>query len=282
MAISSGALHQQRGGQAGVGQGPCQPGAAQRLHVGAPRLHQAKARVVITETSHPLAVSRGTCFSEAVHDQAKTIEGVTAVLVPPDAGAIEAAWSKGTIPLVIDPELAVKAIVRPDVLVDARMLKHKADTKISDARLVIGIGPGFSAGRDAHLVVESGNSPDIGRVISAGETAANTGIPVEIGGLAAERVLWADRAGVFQTDKAIGQPVAAGETVGTLDGKPLEAPLTGLLRGLLRSGVRVAAGAKLVEVDQVNESAVCFSIRERMRDIAGGVLKAVEMGLKIR
>jgi xanthine dehydrogenase accessory factor len=236
-------------------------------------------RVCISEIARPLAVSRGTCFSEAVYDSKKTIEKVTAERTPPSLNQISQVWQAGNIPVVVDSELSIKPLITPDVIVIATMLKQKTTIKISDAPLVIGIGPGFFAGKDVHLVIESNNNDNLGKIIRKGKTEKNTGIPVEIGGLKQERVIWAPAPGIFSTERHIGDSIKNNEIVGKLDNIYLEAPLSGIIRGLLRSEVEVPVNAKLVEIDPINDRSICYSIRDRMRTIANGVLEAVLLGL---
>ncbi len=240
------------------------------------RLYRSHFRVCLTEVAVPLAVSRGTSFSEAVFDGAKTIEGVTAQLVAMSLKEIHQVWQKEKIPIIVDPTASIREEIKPDVLVDATMTKRNIETaKITDAPLVIGMGPGFYAGRDSHIVVETNHSNNLGRVILKGEAEKNTGTPVAIGGFTKERVIWAPQAGNFTTDREIGDSVIAGEIVGRVGNLGLKAPISGMLRGLLRNGAEVSEGAKLVEVDTVNDKAVCYVIRDKMRAIAGGVLEAI-------
>ncbi len=239
------------------------------------RLHREHFKVCLTEIHNPLAVSRGTAFSEAVFDGVKTIMGVTAELVSASIEEVDTVWQRGNIPVVIDPDAAIKESLKPDVLVDAIMAKRNTGTRITDAPLVIGLGSGFYAGRDVHIVVETNHSDNLGKVILHGEAEENTGMPVPIGGLARERVVWASEAGIFTSDRNIGDSVAAGEIIGRVGERPLEAPLGGMLRGLMRSGVRVPEGAKLIEVDSVNDKAICNFIADKMRAIGGGVVEAI-------
>ena len=245
------------------------------------RLHRSHFRVCLTEIANPLAVSRGTAFSEAVFDGVKTIEGVTAELVSASSEEIYRVWRQGNIPIVVDPETSIKEKIQPDVLVDATMAKRNTGIKITDAPLVIGAGPGFYAGRDVHIVVETHNSNNLGRVILSGEAEKNTGTPLPVGGLTRERVIWASRAGVFTTDKEIGDSVVAHQIVGQEGDLPLEAPLDGILRGLMRDGVKIPKNAKLAEVDPINDRAVCFVIRDRVRAIGGGILEAIMLKFNI-
>ncbi len=239
------------------------------------RLHRSHFHVCLTEIADPLAVSRGTAFSEAVFDGVKTIEGVTAQLVSALPEEIYRAWQQENVPVVIDPEASIREKIKPDVLVDSIMAKRNTGTKITDAPLVIGMGTGFYAGRDVHIVVETNHSNNLGRVIVDGEAEKDTGTPVAIGGLTKERVIWAPEAGVFTTDMEIGDSVVTHQIVGWVGKQPLEAPMGGILRGLIRDGVRVSKGTKLIEVDPVNDKAVCCVIRDKMRAIAGGVLEAI-------
>lgn len=241
------------------------------------RLHRSHLRVCLTEIETPLAVSRGTTFCEAVFDGEKTIEGVTAELVSASVDEIHRVWRQGNIAIVVDPETLIRERLRPDVLVDATMAKRNTGVKLSDAPLVIGLGPGFCAGRDVHVVVQTNHSHNLGKVILDGEAEENTGIPVAIGGLTRERVVWALESGIFITDMEIGAPVVARQIVGWVGDQPLEAPLSGMLRGLIRNGVRVPKGAKLLEIDPVNDKAICDLIRDKMRTIGEGVLEAIKL-----
>lgn len=239
------------------------------------RLHLSHLKVCLTEIATPVAVTRGTTFSEAVFDGVKEIMGVKAELVPARQEEIYRVWQQGNIPIVIDPEASIKDKIKPDVLVEATMAKRKTSTKITDAPLVIGVGPGFYAGRDAHIVVESNHSHNLGKVILKGEAEQNTGIPVAIGGLTKERVIWTAKAGTFTSNKGIGDSVVAGEVIGHVGDQPLKAPISGMLRGLIRSGVKVLKGSKLIEVDPIHDRLICNFITDKMMAIGEGVLQAI-------
>jgi xanthine dehydrogenase accessory factor len=240
------------------------------------KLARARLRVCLTETARPLAVSRGVAFCEAVYDGEKEVEGVTARRVE-SASEILKLWRDGLIAVVVDPETSVRKAIKPDVLVDAIMAKENLGTRIGHAPLVIGLGPGFRAGKDVHLVVETNNSERLGRVILEGEAEKNTGIPVAIGGLTKERALHADRDGLFLTDREIGDAAKAGEVIATVDGKPVRAEIDGIVRAMLRNEVEVTKGTKLGEIDPSGNIEDCYTIRPRVRAIAGGVLEAIMM-----
>ena len=239
------------------------------------RLHLSHLKVCLTEIATPIAVTRGTTFSEAVFDSVKEIMEVKAEFVPTQQEDIYRVWQQGNIPIIIDPEVSIKDKIKPDVLVDAIMAKRKTSTKITNAPVVIGIGPGFYAGRDVHIVVESNHSHNLGKVIIEGEAEKNTGTPVPIGGLTKERVIWSPKAGIFNSNKEIGDSVVAGEIIAYVEDQPLQAPISGMLRGLIRSGVRVLKGSKLIEVDPVHDSIICNFITDKMMAIGEGVFQAI-------
>jgi xanthine dehydrogenase accessory factor len=239
------------------------------------RLYNSHFKVCLTEISRPLAVSRGTTFSEAIFDGRKTIEGITAELTSCGAADVEGVWRRGNIPLVIDPEARIRNDIQPDVLVDAISAKRNTGTLMTDAPLVIGLGPGFYAGRDVHLVVETLHDNSLGQVIYQGAAIKDNKTPVSLGGFAAERVVWAAHAGIFVTGREIGESVVKHQVVGQLGMDAIEAPVDGMLRGLVRSGVGVPEGAKLIEIDPVHDRAVCDVVRDKWRAVAGGVLEAI-------
>jgi len=223
---------------------------------------------------YPKAVSRGVAFSEAVYDGEKEVEGEVAKLVK-SADEIPKAWEENKLPIIIDPEAIIMDTLHPNILIDAIMAKRNLGTRVTDAPLVIGLGPGFQAGKDVHLVVETNNSESLGKVIFDGEAEKNTMIPITIGGLTFERVLHSPESGLFLTNKEIGDPVAAGEVIASVGRQAVKAQIGGVVRALLGSGLQVEKGTKLAEIDPVGNQEICYSIRARMRAIAGGVLEAI-------
>jgi xanthine dehydrogenase accessory factor len=238
------------------------------------RLHQSRLKVLITEVAAPTAVRRTVAFAEAAYEGAHTIEGVKAVRVN-DVKTVHAEWQKGNIPLFIDPEARVRATVRPHVVIDAIMAKRHSDTKIIDAPLVIGIGPGFTAGVNAHAVIESNRGYNLGRVIWDGAAEPDTGVPAPVAGHANERVLRAPRSGRFKALRDIGDLVERGEIVAEVDDEPLQAEIPGMVRGMLKSGVAIRAGVKVGDIDPRREREYCYSISDKARAIGGGVLEAI-------
>lgn len=244
------------------------------------RLSQCHFKVCLTEQPYPTAINRGVVFCEAVYEGEKEVEGVVARLIT-SAEDILPTWEENKLPIIVDPQASIVNALHPEVIVDAIMAKENLGTKISDATLVIGLGPGFKAGKDVHVVVETNNSENLGKVILIGEAEANTGIPLSIGGLTEERLLYSPIKGVLRPAREIGDVVAAGDTVAWVGDYPVKAKIDGVLRALLRSGLEVDKQTKLGEVDPRGDKQVCYTIRARMRAIAGGVLEAILMHLNI-
>ncbi len=249
------------------------------------RLHKAGFRIVTTELEKPLAVRRGAALSEAVYEGAFTVEGVTAVLAAPDE--IDRVLSEGFVPLVIDPD--GRLLGRDfDIVVDARSAKRNLGTTISDAGIVVAIGPGFTAGIDCHAVVETLPGEGIGRVIYEGSAAHDTGFPGPVAEVlpctcsfedVMTYLIRAPAAGTFEIVKDIGSSVEEGETVGWVstadrERRAVKAGAAGMLRGIIRDGTPVEKGMKLGDIDPVVERDRCYTISEKSRAVAGGVLEA--------
>ena len=238
------------------------------------RLFHSQFKVCLTEIPEPMAVRREVAFCEAVYEGEKEVEGVVSKLIssPDDVYQV---WQESKIPLIIDPEADIRNYLKPDVLIDATIAKRNLGTRISDAPLVIGLGFGFQAGKDVHVVVETYRGHYLGSCIYEGEAEADTGIPGEIAGVSFERVIRAPEDGCFLTVKGIGDYVQAGDIVAKVDGTPVKAMITGIIRGLLRDGMKVYKGMKAGDIDPRGIRDYCYTISDKARAIAGGVLEAI-------
>ena len=250
-------------------------GAGEMASAVAWRLYMANLRsIFMMETAMPLAVRREVSFCEAVHRGSKSVEGVEAVKAG-TAEDIPRMWRLGKIAVIIDPEWRTLNRIKPDVVVDAILAKQNLGTRKDDARLVIGLGPGFTAGGDVHLVVETNRGHHLGRLISSGSAEPNTGIPAPVGGVAAARVLRAPVAGEFQSTRNIGETVRQGEVIGRVGESEVAAEIDGVLRGLMRTPTWVPKGIKLGDIDPRGEAGFCFTISDKARAVAGSVLEAI-------
>jgi xanthine dehydrogenase accessory factor len=250
-------------------------GAGEMASGVAHRLHQSHFKICMTEVSHPLAVRREVSFCEAVYDGEKQVEGVRAKLVSKPE-EIESVWESKGIPILIDPEAEkTRDFLKPDILIDAIMAKKNLGTRIKDAPLVIGLGPGFNAGKDVHIVIETNRGHHLGRMILKGEAEPDTGIPGEVGGYTIERLLRTMKKGIFDPQNTIGDKVTKGSVVAVVDDYPVIAQVSGVVRGLLRKGVEAKKGMKVGDIDPRGKKEHCFTISEKARSIGGGVLEAI-------
>ncbi len=250
-------------------------GAGEHASATAHRLFRCGYRVAMTDLARPTAIRRRVAFASAIYEGAIDIEGVRGVRAgAEDVPALRPrAW--GVIPVCVDPESRLVALWRPDVVVDARILKSNLDNRLDDAPLVIGLGPGLEAGRDVHFVVETMRGHDLGRIVAEGFSSLDTAEPGEIGGYTHERVVRSPAAGVFESPRAIGDRLAAGEAIGRVGDAELRAEIDGVLRGLLWSGLEVAAGFKVADVDPRGDPAMCRTLSDKARTISGSVLELV-------
>ena len=248
------------------------------------RLHRAGFPVVITEIENPTMVRRTVSFAECLYADEWRVEGVTSARADGETLAEKAQNARAileasSIPVIVDPQAEVVAHLRPAVVVDAILAKRNLGTRIDDAEVVVGLGPGFTAGVDCHAVVETSRGHDLGRVIREGAAKPNTGVPGPIGGYTTERLLRAPKAGVFTCIAGIGDAVRAGEAVARVDDAEVTSAIDGVLRGLLRDGIEVPAGFKVGDVDPRAEPAHCHTISDKSRAIGGGALEAIMMFL---
>jgi len=238
------------------------------------RLYRAHYRVVIAEVPQPLAVRRAVSFAEAIYQEAWEIEGVRAEKIEGVTAAFTT-LQKGNIPIIIDPDAELRHELDPIAMVDGRMLKRAPELDRSVAPLVVGLGPGFTAGLDCHAVVETNRGHNMGRVYWQGSAQPNTGIPEPIAGFDVQRVVRAPADGVLGAGRSIGTVIEAGECIVEVDGKPILAGHKGALRGLLHDDVTVHSGQKIGDLDPRADPSYCFTVSDKALAVAGGVLEAL-------
>jgi xanthine dehydrogenase accessory factor len=237
------------------------------------KLVDAGFSVVMTETGQPTVVRRAVAFAQAVYDGRACVDGVSAVLLA-DGGDIPRVLGRGEIAVVVDPRAEVRRRLAPDLLVDAIMAKRNLGTCATDAPAVVGLGPGFCAGRDVHAVIETMRGPRLGAVIRRGEALPDTGIPAERHGFGRERLLRSPCAGRFVPTKDIGDRVRRGDVVGLVGDAPVVSELDGIIRGLLNPGLEVDVGFKLGDVDPGAEAWECYAVSDKALTIGDGVVEA--------
>jgi xanthine dehydrogenase accessory factor len=232
--------------------------------------------VVLHDDPRPAHPRRGMAFTDALFEGSAQLESLLAkrAASPSDLQPMIACGR--ALPVADLPFDKTLRVVEPDVLVDARVRKHDAVVPILGiAPLVIGLGPGFVAGRHADVVIETGWGDELGRVLRAGAARDYAGGPRDLGGHGRERFVYAPARGLFRTEHAIGAAVAEGEEVARIGTLAILAPFAGVLRGLTHDGAQVSVGTKIVEVDARADPRAAFGIGERPRRIAQGVLEAL-------
>lgn len=255
------------------------------------RLKKAGFRLLVLEAEHPAAIRRQVALSEAVYAGSARVEDVEAVRMDVELAEkknrkelleqeMERIWKKDGVPVLVDPAGLSIAALHPAVVVDAILAKKNLGTTKEMAPLVIALGPGFTAGEDVDVVIETKRGHNLGRVIRSGSAVPNTGIPGIIGGYGKERVMHAQAEGILRNAASIGDIVEAGAVIAEIETEngmvPVEASLSGLLRGLIRDGYPVTKGFKIADIDPRKEELQnCFTISDKARCIAGSVLEVI-------
>lgn len=245
------------------------------------KLVQCGFKVLVLEVSKPSAIRINVAFCQAVYDEKKVIEGCCCYLCD-DLDKAYDVMENGDIAMMIDPRGEMIEKVQPLAVVDAILAKRNLGTNRNMAKITIGLGPGFVAGKDVDAVIETMRGHNLGRVIYQGQALKNTSIPGMINGYGKERVIHAPYEGIVTTCKKITDVVKKGEVIATIDGNPVYATMDGILRGLIHDGYQVNVGFKMADIDpRIDEVKNCFTISDKARCIAGGVLEAI-MHLKGR
>lgn len=238
-------------------------------------LHSLGYSLVYTELPKPTVLRWPVSFAEAVYRGEWEVQGVRARAVKSPQEAL--ALASSSLVAVLAPENEAVAELRPGILIDARMAKRNLGTRIDEAPVVIGLGPGFTAGVDCHAAVETLEGPELGRVYLRGSPRSHIPRPCTVEGRAEERVVRAPTAGIFLALRRVGELVEEGEPIGRLGDILLRAPLRGVIRGLLHTGVEVRPGMKVGEIDPRPDPTIPFRLATRSLRIAEGVVEALEL-----
>jgi len=238
------------------------------------RLFRAGFSVMILEVNHPTVIRLPVSFARAVYEGKAIVEEIEAVLI--------SSWEKAEdiikqekIPVLIDPEGSCIKKLSPTVLVDVILAKRNLGTRIDQAPLVIGLGPGFTAREDVDVAVETMRGHNLGQVLYQGQAAPDTGVPGEVGGESRRRLLRAPVDGKIIPLHKIGDLVKAGEAIAEVEGVPLKAEISGVLRGLIYSQSRITKGMKVGDIDPRGIKEHCFTVSDKARSLGGAVLEAI-------
>jgi xanthine dehydrogenase accessory factor len=239
-------------------------------------LFRAGYPVVLHDEPATSTPRRGMAFADALFDGWATLDGLTAVRVQTPSELRHALHLGDAVPVTAQPFQQIADTCQWSALVDARMRKRTVpEVQRGLAPLTVGLGPNFIAGENIDVAIETMWGDRLGEIIEAGSTAALAGEPRPIAGVARERFVYAPEARRFITSVRIGDHVTAGEVVAKVGEISLRAPISGVLRGLTRSGVNVAVRTKVIEVDPRGDASRVFGLGERPRQIAEGVLRVL-------
>ena len=236
-------------------------------------------RIIMTDISYPLAERRGVCFCEAAIEQKKEVKGIICEKAESTVGSVNTILSRENIALLITPDDDLINNIRPEIIIDGILAKKNTGTSIDQALLVIALGPGFSAGKDAHYVIETNpNIPDLGKIIEDGYAEEHTGIPTEVLGKSLERLLTSPGTGTLYGIRDIGNSVKKDGIIGYVGDRKLISPISGTVWGLIRTPASVKEGQKLGDIHPGSDRSICFEITPQAKKIAESVRHAILKG----
>lgn len=239
------------------------------------KLHRSGFRVLVLEIGKPTAIRRNVAFSDAVYNGESEVEGTKAVLIK-DLGELEEAFKNNLIPIAVDPKGEYIEKLKPLAVVDGILAKKNLGTKKTMAPITVALGPGFEAGVDVDIVIETMRGHNLGRLIFEGFAIKNTGVPGEVAGFSKERVIHSPVEGIIENIKTIGDIVKAGEVIAKVGDEPIYATIDGLLRGIIKNRFLVNKGLKIADIDpRLKEVENYTTISDKARNIGGGVLEAI-------
>ena len=244
------------------------------------KLHKCGFNVLVLEVENPSSIRRKGCYGEAVYTGEMEIEGIKSKKIK-YLDEINKMFEERVIPVLIDPMAECTQILNPVALVDGILAKKNYGTNRGMAPVTIALGPGFTAGKDVDIVIETMRGHNLGRLIYEGEAMTNTGVPGNIGGFTKERVIYSEYEGVINNIHEIGDIVKKGDILAKIGGNEVYASIDGVLRGMIRDGFYVTKKFKIADIDpRKDEQKNCFTISDKSRSIGGAVLEAVISSMK--
>lgn len=238
------------------------------------RLFMAGFKVIILDMEKPLAIRRRVSFCEAVYNGEIIVEGVKAILTR-NLEEIYEAINNGIIPVYIDEKGEIINSIKPIAIIDSILAKKNLGTTKDMAPMTIGIGPGFEAGVDVDLVVETKRGHFLGKVIHKGKAEDDTGVPGDILGYKEERIIRAEASGIFKSYYNIGDKVEVGDIICETSGRKVRARISGILRGIIKEGLYVEKGLKVGDIDPRGIEEYIYTISDKARAVGGGVLEGI-------
>jgi xanthine dehydrogenase accessory factor len=230
--------------------------------------------IIALEQPAPTCIRRYVCYAESFYEGEVTVEGITALLVSSAEDAVAEVLNR-RVPLLVDPKAEQLSFLAPEVVIDGRMLKRDCETDINLAPVVIGLGPGFVAGANCHAVIETNRGPDLGRVIYTGSASAYTGVPASVEGFSNKRLLLSPVEGEFSSSCRIADVVKPGQVLGVVSDVPVTSLIEGIVRGIVRDGLKVSVGQKIGDIDPRGIKEYCYKMSDKANAIGEGTLHAL-------
>ncbi|EJT6341099.1 selenium-dependent molybdenum cofactor biosynthesis protein YqeB [Clostridium perfringens] len=241
------------------------------------KLNRSGFKVVALEIEKPTSIRRRVCLSEAMYENEFKVEDVVAKRAD-SYNEIFSILNENKVCIVNDISGEIIKKIKPMAVVDATLCKKNIGTNRSMADITVALGPGYIAGKDVDIVVETNRGHNLGRLIFNGSAAKNTGVPGIIEGFGIERVIYSPCEGNIEIIKDIGSIVEEGETICIVGDKYVRASLTGVIRGMIRNGFYVNKGLKIADIDpRINQKKNCDLISDKARCIGGAVLESIMM-----
>jgi xanthine dehydrogenase accessory factor len=238
------------------------------------KLYKSGYNAIALEQSQPVCVRRLVCFANAIYEKQFEVEGVKSCFVNDIEEAIKTVEKK-IIPVLVDTNFESIEFLNPFAVIDGRMLKKDINIAVTPSPIFIGLGPGFTVGKNCHAIVETNRGENMGKVILKGEAQKHTGIPAEVKNYTYERILRSPTDGKFITHNSIGDLVKANDVVGSVNNIEVIAQIDGVIRGLIHKSVVAKTGQKIGDIDPRGDKEICFKISDKANAIGDGVLEAL-------
>ena len=233
--------------------------------------------VVLAHDPHPPVMRRTMAFHDVLFGDPAEVDGVLGAHAGNGLQVLKVLAGADRIAVTWLSPLDVLAIRSVDLLVDARMQKHRVTPDLRRlARLTIGLGPCFAVNSNCDIAVETRPAKN-GAIVRNGKTDDADGVARRLGDVGAERFVYSSAPGCWRTSVEIGASIIKESILGHLNGLLVRAPFDGILRGIVRDGTDVPAGIKLLEVDPRGPDAQWTGMDERGRTIAKATLNAIRI-----
>lgn len=254
------------------------------------KFHRSGFNVIILEIEKPNFIRRKVCYGAAIYEGEVNLEESISKFIgnlkeekTEVFANLEKCFNENKIPVIVDENMEILNVIKTQcsseykvvAVIDAIIAKRNLGMKNDLAPITIALGPGFCAGKDVDIVVETMRGHNLARLIFQGEAIPNTGVPGLIGGEAELRVMHSPADGILKIVRDIGEIVEKNQVIATVNDTQVIATISGLIRGVITDGLYVKKGLKICDIDpRKEEYKNCFTISDKARSLGGGALEA--------